>query len=272
MLTKKLFKPVLIILVFNVFIFSDNTSNDTIVAVTAKTSSYGGKYAPENCVLMWIQKPDSTYIKTIYRAFETIKFCADFKSWVNTNGATSPEKVTDLLNGITGATRESHNETITAIWDCTDRNNKPVPNGTYEFWIGMNEDAYQPAKSTFGTIEIDGTAKKVQGTTSSNFPVLEAEYYTGNYHFPLAVKNIHALPTNSLSVFTRNNMLSIDLPNAEPYQISLFSLSGKVISIINGTGKKADIMTNSNLLKQHMYILKISQPEKIYTLRHILTR
>jgi hypothetical protein len=83
-----------------------------------------------------------------------------------------------------------------------------------------------------------GGCKKVQDTTSSKVPVLKAQYYIGNYHFPTAVKVANILQNNNLSIYSTNNILSIELPNADPFHISLISLSGKVISTINGTGKK----------------------------------
>lgn len=251
--------------IFSAALFADNSKQS--VTVTAKTASYGGLYAPKNCVLIWIQKLDSTYIKTIYRGFEEKKYASYFKTWLKAKGTTAPDKLAELYDGMTGATLETHDDLITAKWDLTDKNKNPVSQGTYQFWIEMTEND-SVGYSTFGTIEIDGKSKVVKGTTTNQFTMLQA--CTGDSCAIQGVKILKTNATNALPVIYNNKQISVELPSSGAYTVSLVSPTGKVVAKSSGIGKKALLSTNSQMIKCGIFIVKISQSGKTYILQHVL--
>ena len=134
--------------------------------IEAKTSSFGGINSGgdtlDNVAVIWIQTPDSQFIKTLMVWSET-GFDFMLRNWRLLSGITD----SGYYDGVTSATRDDHSETLEASWDCTDTNGTKVPAGTYEYWVEMNEHDYwwgqsdpnevYPGKVTKGTIEIDFT-------------------------------------------------------------------------------------------------------------------
>jgi hypothetical protein len=233
-----------------------------VVAVSATTKSYGGEWADSgNCTIMWIQKPDKTFIKTIQVGFEITKYAQFFTTWAASTGGKL------LLDGLTGATFSSnYKDTIKGYWDGTGRDNKPVPNGTYQFWMEMTEDN-GPGKVTYGTIEIDGKAKTVDGKTSTYFPLFGAIYD------PAGVGTINKTKTvssNVLHITSLNNKISVELPNSSLYSVFLISPLGKVVTMSKGFGKNAVLETSKLQMRSGMYFIKIVQSGKTYTVPQIL--
>jgi hypothetical protein len=250
-------------LICSIFFFNNPINGENIkqaVTVTAKTATYNGEFAPQNGILIWIQKQDKTFIKTIYRAV-TAQYLQYFTVWKTVSGGLLP-----ALDGLTGASHDNHNDTIVATWDCTNHDKQPVPHGTYEYWIEMSEDN-GPGKTAHGTIEIDGVFKKVQAASTAAIPVLEANYYNSLH----TINNFKTTTiTNLLPVICNNKQISIELPNTGTYSVSLISPSGKTITQSSGTGKKAIVAINNHQVKSGVYVIKIVQSGKTYTLQHIL--
>lgn len=241
-------------------------SADKPVTITAKTTSYGGEWAPHNFVFIWIQKPDSTYIKTIYAKLTELKYAAYFKTWLKAKGILGKELLADI-DGMTGATgRPDHESQITATWDLKDRNGNPVPQGTYQFCIEMTEDDFE-GSATCGTITIDGTDKIVQGTTTDRFPEFKA--CIGDNCVSKVIPTLKTRNAHSISIKQTGNHFKINLPSSGSYSASFISPSGKVIASNNGTGKTAILNVNSNQLKSGVYLIKVVQSGKVYTQKNI---
>lgn len=154
--------------------------------IEAKTSSYGGINTGgdtlDNVAVIWIQTPDSQFIKTVMVWSET-GFDFMLKNW----RILSSIGDTGYYDGVTQATRDDHSEDLKASWDCTDTNGTKVPAGTYEYWVEMNEHDYwwgqidpnevYPGKVTKGSIEIDFTNEKLDtGTAIDNIFDIYAEF------------------------------------------------------------------------------------------------
>jgi hypothetical protein len=233
-----------------------------VVAVSATTKSYGGEWADSgNCTIMWIQKPDKTFIKTIQVGFEITKYAQYFTTWTASAGGKL------LLDGVTGATRDhQHKDTVKGYWDGTGRDNKLVPNGTYQFWIEMTEDD-GPGKVTYGSIEIDGKAKKVTGNTSTYFPYFEAMYDPAGVG---TINKTKTVSTNGLHITSLNSKISVELPNSSLYSVFLISPLGKVITTSKGSGKHAVLATSKLQMSSGMYFIKVVQSGKTYTISQIL--
>ena len=156
-----------IIVVISLFIITANLfspCHGQKLDIEAKTSSYGGINSGgdtlDNVAAIWIQTPDSQFIKTLMVWSET-GFDFMLRNWRLLSGITD----SGYYDGVTSATRDDHSETLEASWDCMDTSGNQVPAGTYEYWIEMNEHDYwwgmydpnevYPGKVTKGSIEID---------------------------------------------------------------------------------------------------------------------
>ena len=154
--------------------------------IEVKTSSYGGINSGgdtlDNVAVIWIQTPDSQFIKTVMVWSET-GFDFMLRNWRLLSGITD----SGYYDGVTSATRDDHSEDLKASWDCMDTSGTKVPAGTYEYWIEMNEHDYwwgqvdpnevYPGKVTKGTIEIDFTNEKLDtGTAIDNIFDIYAEF------------------------------------------------------------------------------------------------
>lgn len=241
-------------------------SADMPVTITAKTTSYGGEWAPQNFVCIWIQKPDSTYIKTIDVKLSEPKYASYFKTWLKAKGVLGKELLVDI-DGVTSAScRPDHESQVTAKWDLKDRNGNLVPEGTYQFCIEMTEDDFE-GSATCGTITIDGTGKLVQGTATDRFPEFKA--CIGDNCVSKVVASSKNKPAHSISIVRKGELCKINLPSSGSYSASLISPSGKVIADNRGNGKTATLNVNNDRLKSGVYLIKVVQSGKVYTQKNI---
>lgn len=241
-----------LIVIFSLNLKSYGSSGDT-VKVVVKTQSYNGLYEPKNCVMMWIQKQDKTYIKTILKkAAKRIQHCTLWNSISKGD-----------VDGLTGATRSNHDDTLTGIWDCTDQDGNPVENGDYEFWVEMTENN-ATGKSSFGSITIGGTGLTVNGKTTSEFPLLKAIYTR-----TVSVKGTKKIHKNDIHFAYNKSLLSFEFPNSGIYSISIISPEGKLLAAKKGNGLKASVPLDDFQLKTGVYLIKISQAGRNYTIQHL---
>lgn len=263
------FKNALNLVIFSLIIsfsvsFKGSAAQDNQLTVKAKTESYGGKYAPENCVMIWIQKSDNTFIKTIFKAaYRRSQYC---KTWDEISGNAGTTPSAKDFDGLTKATRkinEGHTDTITAAWDCTDKDGKRVEDGDYEFWIEMTED-HDTSMLNHATITIDQSSQTVKAPATDYIPVLEATYGT-----KVSVKKSTVAHKNQINRAPGINSLLINLPFSDSYSISLFSPDGRVLSTAKGNGTIASLPINHLQLKNGVYLVRISHSGKISTLRYL---
>lgn len=220
--------------------------------VTVKTATYNGDYSPANSLMMWIQK-DNQFVKTILKKAEKrIRYCTKWAS-ISKND----------VDGLTGATRDDHTDSLVAIWDCTDQNGAAVANGTYQFWVEMTEDN-ATGKSSYGTVTIDDDGKTVEGQTTKEFPVFKAIYVV-----PVSTKKPISNPENRIGVSKCRNTITFDLPGSGKYSLLMISAEGKLIAERNGTGSKASLSTDNVKLKAGVYLIKISQAGKNQIFQHL---
>lgn len=92
------------------------------LSVTYSTTQKGGKYAPSNVVVVWVEAMDGTFVRTIGRWADDRK--GFLRAWVAKAGSEDPDAVS-------GATRANHVPPLTATWTMKDRRNQTIPDGTY---------------------------------------------------------------------------------------------------------------------------------------------
>jgi len=191
--------------------------------------------------MMWIQKPDKTFIKTICKKAQNyIRYCTLWNSISKGD-----------VDGLTGASRNSHG-VLTGRWDCTGQDNKPVPKGTYEFWVEMTENN-ATGKNSFGTITIDGIAKTAKGTETTNLKSFSAVYKVASVK---TLTSTEKMAPQSVSVEQRNGRLDIKLPGSNVYTISLIAPNGKLCHTIRTGGTGAEIDMSS--FARGIYFLEIT--------------
>lgn len=239
-------------------------SEDTQLTIKAKTESYGGKYAPSNCVMIWIQKSNNTFIKTIFKAaYRHAQQCKTWDEVSGNKGLTASAKDFDGLTKATRSIQEGHTDTITAVWDCTDKDGKRVEDGDYELWIEMTED-HDTSMLNHVTITIGGSSQKVKAPVTNYIPVLEATYGP-----IVSVKKSISASQNEINLVPESKSLSINLPISGNYSISLFSPSGRVLSTAKGNGTRAILPISHLQLKNGVYLVRISHLGKESTLRYL---
>jgi Secretion system C-terminal sorting domain len=96
-----------------------------------RTSSYGGEYAPEHVLAIWVTDENDDFITTLARrAWEEIEYLV---KWNNMTGGNYQNAI------ITGATINSHT-TQNLTWNCTDNFLASIPDGTYRIYTEFSED------------------------------------------------------------------------------------------------------------------------------------
>lgn len=217
----------LLVLLITTHLFAGE--GDTVI-VTVTTKTHNGQYAPRNATMIWIQKSDKTFIKTILkRAATYIRYCTLWNSISKGD-----------VDGLTGASRNNHTGALTARWDCTGQDGKPVPAGSYEFWVEMTE-SNATGKNSFGTITIDGSSETVTGTETAYFTGFTAAYKAK----PTALFTPGDLAARRNITITKNNKhLQITFPRAGYYSAALISPAGKQIHTIQGYGVNALVPAN----------------------------
>jgi uncharacterized protein (TIGR03382 family) len=111
-------------------------------------------YSPANVVAAWIQNQGGTFIKTVGRWADVRK--PHLVAWTAAAGATDADAVT-------GASRASHAQPLTVLWNLRDRQGNLVPDGTYTIRLEVAED-----NSTTQGQNNQGTFTFIKGPTPQN--------------------------------------------------------------------------------------------------------
>ncbi len=114
------------------------------LTVTYTTQSHGGPYAPAHVVAVWIENDAGAFVKTIDRWAGVRR--QHLVAWTQKAGAAD-------IDAVSGATRNSHTQPVTATWDLRDRQGQEIPDGTYTIRMELADSnatqALQNAQGTF---------------------------------------------------------------------------------------------------------------------------
>ncbi len=105
------------------------------LTVSFKSTPVGATYAPLNVVAVWIEGPKvgnnlGPFVKTIGRWADVRRI--DLIAWQNKAGLND-------VDAITGATRQNHDNALTAEWDLKDKLGVLVPDGIYTIRMEMSD-------------------------------------------------------------------------------------------------------------------------------------
>jgi hypothetical protein len=95
-------------------------------SVSVLTVETGGKYAPDNIGAIWIADGGGTFVKSL--AVWAKKRISHLTAW--TDATTQAGLDGNTVDAVTSATLSSH-RTHQVSWNCTDTNEKVVPDGPY---------------------------------------------------------------------------------------------------------------------------------------------
>lgn len=99
------------------------------LVVTFRTHSYQGTYAPKNVLAVWVVDANGQYVRDL--AIYADNHVDRLGRWRKDSGKDKPDATT-------GATRKQHGK-VSVVWDGTDAQGKPVPDGTYRIRIEYTE-------------------------------------------------------------------------------------------------------------------------------------
>lgn len=154
------------------------TAHAQAVTATFTTTPAGGNYAPKNIVAVWVEDSAGTFQKTIGRWAATRK--QYLLTWNQKAG-------TNDVDAISGATRASHNGTLTVMWDLKNKSGTVVPDGTYTIRMELAD-----SNATSTTQLNEGTFTFVKGPSPQMQSALSNGGFTGvsiNYAASAACNN-----------------------------------------------------------------------------------
>jgi len=99
------------------------------LTLSFNTTTTGRCYEPRNCTVVWVETSDGQFIKTLSR------WASGYKDELVTWWAASGQD----LDGMTEASRRTHDDRLTAVWDMTDSNGDVAPDGSYTIRFEMTE-------------------------------------------------------------------------------------------------------------------------------------
>jgi hypothetical protein len=244
-------KSLIVLSVLFSIAFAQTTPKDSVI-VKVTTSTYNGNYAPRNSAMMWIQKPDKTFIKTISKKAQNyIRYCTLWNSIAKND-----------VDGLTGASRNNHGE-LTGKWDCTGQDGKTVTDGTYEFWVEFTENN-GTGKNAHGSIVIDGKSKTATVADATNFKKFSAVYTAS----PRVDVKPQAMTKMNTSVIYAYKSVKIVLPVTTDYKLSLSGLNGRTLKSIAGTGSSASLSTDN--LSAGVYNISLTHGNKQVSFAHVI--
>lgn len=130
--------------------------------LTFMTTTVDGPYSPLNCVVVWIESPGGTILKTIERQCGVRS--QHLIAWNQKSGGAGAD-----TDGVSGASRVNHQTPISVTWDLRDRLNGLVVDGTYTIRMELTEaNATSPAQNHQGTFTFTKGAELDARTGLSN--------------------------------------------------------------------------------------------------------
>lgn len=112
---------------------NEDTPINGSLAIDFTTRVFTGPY-DTTAIAVWIETLDGEFVKTVYARGTYPLYIISLVDWLAKRGEIDSASEVD---GLTGASMSNlmHGTPITTSWDLLDRNNEPVPAGTYRVQI-----------------------------------------------------------------------------------------------------------------------------------------
>ncbi len=253
------------------------------VDIEFNTSAIGGYHAPKNALAVWIQNSNHDYVKSIHVYGVDPSYM--LKNWRISMGlADTGWFDTSNFDGVTSATRFTHDEKVSLSWDLKDKDGNQVPNGIYDVWIEMNDEDYwwgmsdpnevYPGKAIAARVTLD------KDETATDHSVSSPESCFSNFtlNFPGTISDIKISDKFSLknsriqSVFNRGSQLVVitpDLPSGQSGLLYITDFKGKTILKISLSNQQEKIYWNlktshGRRVPSGVYLFKIRSIQTSY--------
>lgn len=235
---------ILSIVALNINISFSQTQGNLEVRVT--TSNAGGVYAPRNIVAIWIEDPNSNYVKTL------LAYANEYKTHLNYWQASTTNAGTpfNTFDAITGPTINNHGTRV-SNWNAKNFNNLIVADGNYRVCFELTD---KNATGNYSCFNFNKSNNQVT-LTPANVPSFSSIKLTWTPSTTDIDNN-----ENEKQLYWLNNSNNVIHFNQNNYLgFEIFDVSGK--KIINSTENNFNI----EVLKAGIYILKINTTKGKYT-------
>lgn len=109
--------------------------------------SPAGQYAPEHVTAVWVTDSAGHFIETLmlqakwYTGSPPNGRSRWLYTWNTARGSTDNSSRTGdtYVDGVTSATASTYTNPLSVTWDCRDKNNNLLPDGTYHFRVEFTE-------------------------------------------------------------------------------------------------------------------------------------
>jgi flagellar hook assembly protein FlgD len=199
---------------------------DTTVLFTVKTVTYGGAYAPKHVFAIWITNSSNQYVTSL--EVRGVSFRNKLNKWNAASGGVIP------ADAISGASLLQH-VTHTVKWNGKNKAGYVVPDGDYNFWVEFNETNYTSGNPSISIPFTKGPADQhVTPANNTYFQNIDLQYfYTAGYGVGInsLIGNTKVSVTPNPTVDEANIM--VDLTHKASVQVSIYSISGKLVHRFN---------------------------------------
>ncbi|MBD3239913.1 MAG: DUF2271 domain-containing protein [Chitinivibrionales bacterium] len=145
------------------------------VTVSVTTRTYGGEYAPANCLGVWIEDADSSFVTSLALYGNVPEYLMWLLTWRISSGTNILGVSKEEVDGWTAASRVDHGTVVETAWDLRDSNGDPVPPGLYTLYVEMTE-SNALGKTVAVDLPIDGTGRTVTAGATEGFQSVVAHY------------------------------------------------------------------------------------------------
>ncbi len=133
------------------------------LTATFTTTPNNGLYAPNNIVVVWVEGPGGTFVKTIGRW--SLVRTDSLIAWRLKSGLND-------VDAVSGATRSDHAGQLTVMWNLMDKQNALIADGTYTVRMELADaNSTQAAQNRQGTFTFvkSATAQMQTNLASGGF-------------------------------------------------------------------------------------------------------
>lgn len=244
---KKLFVlPILLIVVAIHFLSPCHVQGQELI-VQANTKTYhgenGGTLPGENVSAMWVQTDQGVFIKPLMVWSET-GFDFMMRNWRLASGLGND----GYYEGVTSATRMSHDDMLVQIWDCKDSLGNSVPNGTYEFCVEMTETDYwwqdgevYIGKFAKGSVEVGDEEKTVLvNSPDTSIYDFKAQYQPTSIVYQNKNLNSNKSLSYRYNPVKQNLTITLNSPYTNSAVLNIFSLNGELIDKVRMSSESGE--------------------------------
>lgn len=195
---------------------------DTTVLFTVTTVTYHGAYWPKHVFAIWITNSSNQYITSL--EVRGAAYRSKLNKWNASSGGVIP------ADAISGASLLQH-VTHTVKWNGKNKAGYVVPDGDYNLWVEFNETNNTSGNPTISIPFTKGSADQhVTPANTSYFQNIDLQYfYTAGYGAGInsLIGNTNVSVTPNPTVDEAN--IQVDLANKATVQVSIYSISGKLV-------------------------------------------